>query len=109
MRMNTVMSIALAASFLTVSMTLPAAEPALPTTAAQPRWHLICDSESGCSYWSDGKGQSGENTTGPHVYPKNIKIRTLELSVSDGVDDLSPLCTWQWKLFNGVWRWVCAR
>lgn len=109
MRMIKVIAIVLAVSFLSANMQLAVAETVQPKTTAQPKWHLICDSETGCTYWSDGKGTQEENATGPHVYPKNIKIRTLELSVGDGVDDLGPLCTWQWKLIGGVWRWVCAR
>lgn len=108
MHITKVMSIILAVSFLSVSLPLAAAEPALATTV-QPRWHLICDSETGCTYWSDGKGQAEENKTGPNIYPTTIWIKTLALSVSDSDgSDLSLLCTWQWKLIGGVWKWVCA-
>lgn len=71
--------------------------------AAPPAWILQCDSENGCSYLSDGFGQ--ESSANPNaVYPTTLDVRNLTITVSGEGDDK---CTWQWKLINGRWQWVC--
>jgi hypothetical protein len=69
-----------------------------PSQAHHPKWTLVCDSDNGCTYVSDGDGENGG-------YPVRLNMETLEISVKPLNDDK---CVWQWKLIGGQWRWVCV-
>jgi hypothetical protein len=90
-----------------------------PVRADEPKWSLVCDSDKGCRYWSDGLGKkkqecdfnSGNKKADPACYPPNMKKETVLVEVeqvsTDGAAEAD--CVWQWRYIGGSWYWVCVK
>lgn len=68
-----------------------------PSLDPSAKWWVFCDSQHGCKYWSDKKGNG--------KYPSQLINDSIE--VRGTAPDETTECTWVWRYYGGSWHHDC--